>query len=301
MMHKEAREELRLRFKLLVLELATHFGPTKTCRDFEVPSSTFYEWKKTFKRDGVAGLKRKKPIAHNHPKKVSQDVVDKVLYIRRSYQLGPERIMWYLERYHGINISESSVYRILKRHKVNLLAKTAPRRAIHTKRYAKSVPGHHVQVDVKFLRFNDEEGRKIRRFQYTAIDDATRIRALKIYQRHTQQNAIDFIKYVVDKFPFRIHTIRTDRGHEFQALFHWYVEDQGMRHVYIKPRSPQLNGKVERSHRSDQDEFYQLLSYKNDVDLNKKLEAWEQFYNFNRPHGAFNGKTPYEALRSILI
>lgn len=300
-MHKEAREELRLRFKLLVLELATHFGPTKTCRDFEVPSSTFYEWKKTFKRDGVAGLKRKKPIAHNHPKKVSQDVVDKVLYIRRSYQLGPERIMWYLERYHGINISESSVYRILKRHKVNLLAKTAPRRAIHTKRYAKSVPGHHVQVDVKFLRFNDEEGRKIRRFQYTAIDDATRIRALKIYQRHTQQNAIDFIKYVVDKFPFRIHTIRTDRGHEFQALFHWYVEDQGMRHVYIKPRSPQLNGKVERSHRSDQDEFYQLLSYKNDVDLNKKLEAWEQFYNFNRPHGAFNGKTPYEALRSILI
>ncbi len=300
-MHKEAREELRLRFKLLVLELATHFGPTKTCRDFEVPSSTFYEWKKAFKRDGVAGLKRKKPIAHNHPRKVSQDVIGKVLNIRHSYQLGPERIMWYLERYHGINISESSVYRILKRHKVNLLAKTAPRRAIHTKRYAKSVPGHHVQVDVKFLRFNDEEGHKIRRFQYTAIDDATRIRALKIYQRHTQQNAIDFIKYVVDKFPFRIHTIRTDRGHEFQALFHWYVEDQGMRHVYIKPRSPQLNGKVERSHRSDQDEFYQLLSYKNDVDLNKKLEAWEQFYNFNRPHGAFNGKTPYEALRSILI
>ena len=300
MMHKEAREELRLRFKLLVLELATHFGPTETCRDFEVPSSTFYEWKKAFKRDGIAGLKRKKPIAFSHPRKVSQDVVDKVLYIRRSYQLGPERIMWYLERYHGINISESSVYRILKRHKVNLLAKTAPRRAIHTKRYAKSVPGHHIQVDVKFLTLKDEEGRKIRRFQYTAIDDATRIRALKIYQRHTQKNAIDFIKYVVDKFPFRIHTIRTDRGHEFQALFHWYVEDQGMRHVYIKPRSPQLNGKVERSHRSDQEEFYQLLSYKDDVDLNKKLDAWEQFYNFNRPHGAFNGKTPYEALRSIL-
>ena len=62
-MHKEAREELRLRFKLLVLELATHFGPTKTCRDFEVPNSTFYEWKKAFKQDGVAGLKRKKPIA----------------------------------------------------------------------------------------------------------------------------------------------------------------------------------------------------------------------------------------------
>jgi transposase InsO family protein len=105
---------------------------------------------------------------------------------------------------------------------------------------------------------------------------------------------------VVEKFPFRIHTIRTDRGHEFQARFHWHVEDQGMRHSYIKPHSPQLNGKVERSHRIDQEEFYQLLTYTDDVDLNKKLESWEQFYNFDRPHGAFEGNTPYETLRSLL-
>ena len=98
-----------------------------------------------------------------------------------------------------------------------------------------------------------------------------------------------------ENFLFRIHTIRTDRGHEFQAQFHWHVEDKGMRHVYIKPRSPQLNGKGERSHRSDKDEFYQLLTYTDDVDLNKKLAEWERFYNFDRPHGAFNGKTPYEA------
>jgi len=102
----------------------------------------------------------------------------------------------------------------------------------------------------------------------------------------------------VEKFPFRIHTIRTDRGHEFQAQFHWHVEDKGMRHVYIKTRSPQLNGKVERSHRTDQEEFYQLLTYTDDVDLNEKLAEWERFYNLGRPHGAFKGKTPYEALRS---
>ena len=100
--------------------------------------------------------------------------------------------------------------------------------------------------------------------------------------------------------PFRIHTIRTDRGHEFQARFHWHVEDKGIRHVYIKPRSPQLNGKVERSHRSDQEEFYQLLSYVDDRDLNEKLAEWENFYNFHRPHGAFAGKTPYEILKERL-
>ena len=106
---------------------------------------------------------------------------------------------------------------------------------------------------------------------------------------------------MLDKLPFRIHTVRTDRGHEFQAKFHWHVEDKGIRHAYIKPRSPQLNGKVERSHRTDQEEFYQLMNYTDDVDLNTKLAKWEEFYNFNRPHGAHDGKTPYEELRYLLI
>ena len=60
------------------------------------------------------------------------------------------------------------------------------------------------------------------------------------------------------------------------------------------------NGKVERSHRSDQEEFYQLLNYVDDQDLNKKLEVWEKFYNFSRPHGAFSGRAPYEILRERL-
>lgn len=89
------------------------------------------------------------------------------------------------------------------------------------------MPGHHVQVDVKFLFFIDESGQRIKRFQYTAIDDSTRIRALKIYEKHTQSNVIDFINYVVEKFPFRIKMIPTDNGHEFQSKFHWRVLDLG--------------------------------------------------------------------------
>jgi transposase InsO family protein len=94
--------------------------------------------------------------------------------------------------------------------------------------------------------------------------------------------------------------VRTDNGHEFQAKFHWHVEDKGIRHAYIKPSSPQLNGKVERSHRTDEQEFYQLLTYKDDVDLSAKLAEWESFYNLSRPHGAFDGKAPYEILRERL-
>lgn len=288
-------------YKKLVLEYADLIGSdAKSYREFDVPRSTFYEWKKAFKEEGVAGLIRKKPIAKSHPRQLSPEVVEKILHLRRNYHMGPQRIKWYLERYHGMTTSDSSVYRTLIRHGMRRLPRNAGRRAIHTRRYAKQVPGHHIQVDVTFLTLKNTEGRKVRRFQYTAIDDATRVRALKIYRRHTQKNAIAFIDYVIEKFPFRIHTIRTDRGHEFQALFHWHVEDRGMRHVYIKPRSPQLNGKVERSHRSDKEEFYQLLTYTDDVDLNEKLAEWEKFYNFGRPHGAFDGKTPYEALRNML-
>ena len=156
-------------------------------------------------------------------------------------------------------------------------------------------------MDVKGLSLTTDDGKRARRYQFTAIDDATRIRALRIYHRHSPANAIRLFDYVLGKFPFRIHTVRTDRGHEWQALFHWHVEDQGIRHVYIKPRSPQLNGKVERSHRTDQEERYELLTYSYDVDLSKKLAVWEDFCNLHRPHGAHEGQTPYEALKRLLV
>jgi len=299
-MHPEAKEELRARFKFVVLEYAKHVSVTKTCREFNVARSTFYEWKKKYDQEGRAGLYRKKPVAYSHPRKTSSEILEKILELRETYQLGALRITYYLERYHGIKISESTVTRVLKAHGMSRLPKTASKRTVHTKRYAKTVPGHHVQLDVKFLQLKDQNGKMVKRYQYTAIDDATRIRALQIFPKHNQACAIQFMDYVIDKFPFRISTVRTDRGHEFQARFHWHVEDQGIRHVYIKPRTPQLNGKVERSHRTDQAEFYQLLTYTDDVDLNAKLDAWENFYNYDRPHISLDGKTPYEVMKSLL-
>jgi len=272
----------------------------KACKELGIPRSSFYDWKKAYDKEGKDGLIRHKPVAKSLHRKLKQHVIDKIVYLRNTYQLRSWRIKFYLERYHNIFISESSVSRTLAKYKINRLPKTASKRRLHTKRYSKDTPGHHVQVDVKFITLKDPLGHKIRRYQYTAVDDATRIRTLKIFTKHNQKSAIEFMDHVIRKFPVRIHSIRTDRGHEFQARFHWYVEDKGMRHIYIKPRSPQLNGKVERSHRIDQEEFYQLLTYTDDVDLINKLESWERFYNFDRPHGAFKGETPYEVMRSLL-
>jgi transposase InsO family protein len=262
-------------------------GPASTAGE-QLIDSTAWQALRTVRR-----RQRTLPIAR-------PEIVEKVLYLRKTYRLGPIRIVWYLARYHAITISDAGVYRILRRNGISRLPGGTRVRKIHTQRYQQQVPGHQIQVDVKFLKFEGKDGKSVKRYQYTAIDDATRVRALKIYDRHNQSNAIDFINTIIEKFPFRIREVRTDNGHEFQAQFHWHVEDLGIRHAYIKPASPQLNGKVERSHRTDEQEFYQLLTYTDDVDLRARLSEWEQFYNLSRPHGAFNGKAPYEILRERL-
>ena len=287
--------------KLRILRHAEKVGDVcKACRYFGVSRASFYRWKAAHRQQGDTGLANRKTIPKNPANRTAPEIVEKVLHLRQTYHLGPMRIVWYLERYHAIKISDAGVYRILRRHGLSRLPRGTRVRKIHTKRYEQQVPGHQIQVDVKFLTFQGINGKTTKRYQYTAIDDATRVRALKIYDRHTQANAIAFIEYVVAKFPFRIREVRTDNGHEFQARFHWHVEDQGIRHAYIKPASPQLNGKVERSHRTDEEEFYQLLTYKDDIDLQAKLADWEAFYNLSRPHGAFKGKAPYETLRERL-
>jgi len=257
-MTKRAQQDIAR--KLKILNYAKETGNVaKTCRYFGICRQTFYTWKKAFGAKGENGLIDSRPCPENHKLRVPETIEEKIIYLRTTYHFGPDVIVWKLHRYHGIKISKNGVYRVLVRNKLNRLPENIKKRSRRRfKSYEKKVPGHHVQMDVKFLVFKDNKGNKIRRFQYTAIDDCTRIRALKIYKSHTQASSIDFINSVVEKFPFRIKVVRTDNGHEFQSKFHWHVTDLGMIHVYIAPASPRLNGKVERSHLTDHREFYQL-------------------------------------------
>jgi transposase InsO family protein len=153
-----------------------------------------------------------------------------------------------------------------------------------------------VQIDVKFI--TPLKGSRKKHYQFTAIDDCTRIRVLRIYDKLNQQSAIRFFDYVCEKLPFQDEVIQTDNGAEFASRFHYHVLDRGVGHVHIKPATPRL--KVERSHRIDAEEFYRMLDgvVIDDTDLfNDRLQEWETFYNFNRPHGGLGGQTPYERLR----
>jgi transposase InsO family protein len=123
---------------------------------------------------------------------------------------------------------------------------------------------------------------------------------LRIYPKNDQKTAIQFVDYLLERLPFKVEVIQTDNGAEFQGSFHYHVLDKGVGHVCIKPATPRLNGKVEKSHRIDNEEFYRQLEgvVIDDTGLfNEKLQEWEDFYNFNRPHGGLGGQTPYERLK----
>ena len=122
-MKLEEKEILR---KKRILEYAEACGNVlKTCRHFGVSRSNFYLWRAAYRRQGNAGLVRKKPIARSHPNQTPAEVVEKVLYLRQKYHLGPIRIVWYMRRYHDIRISDAGVYRVLRRNGLSRLPRNS--------------------------------------------------------------------------------------------------------------------------------------------------------------------------------
>ena len=272
----------------------------RTCRYYGISRQVFYTWKRRFDEEGVDGLRDRSSRPLRSPGATKVEVVGKIVYLRQHYHFGPQKISMYLKRYHDVDVSSSGVWRILKRLGMNRLP-ASQRYKTHKerwKRYEKQRPGHRVQVDVKFIA--PLPGSRKKHYQFTAIDDCTRIRVLRVYDRLNQATAIRFLDYLLEKLPFKVEVVQTDNGAEFQSSFHWHVLDRGIAHVYIRLATPRLNGKVERSHRIDAEEFYRLLGgvVIDDTRLfNEKLQEWEDFYNFHRPHGGLGGQTPYDRLR----
>jgi len=300
--YRQKLNNLRLSWFRHVQEV-TH-NVAKTCRYYGIARRTYYFWWNRYQEYGLDGLKDRSKRPHHSPRATKPQIVEKIVYLRQHYYFGPFKIQMYLLRYHDIRITPSAIYRILKRLQMSRLPANQRYRPLKErfKRYEKPIPGHNIQIDVKFL--DPIPGLTPKKFyQYTAIDDCTRIRILKIYNRYNQKNSIEFLDYVLAKLPFSVHSIQTDNGTEFGPQFHWHILDKGIEHRYIKPRTPRLNGKVERSHRIDEEEFYQMLQgivIDDSKPFNEKLREWENFYNFQRPHGSLSGQPPFERLQEKL-
>jgi hypothetical protein len=141
-------------------------------------------------------------------------VVGKIIYLRQNYHFGPQKIAMYLARYHDVTISVSGVWRILKKFELNRLPSSQryKRHDRKWKRYQRQLPGHQIQIDVKFVDALAGSGRRKKFYQFTAIDDCTRLRVLRLYPHCDMRTAIQFYDYTASRMPFTIERVQTDNG-----------------------------------------------------------------------------------------
>lgn len=170
-------------------------------------------------------------------------------------------------------------------------------------------PGELVEIDVKYVP-GTVAGKRY--FQYTAIDTASRWRHLAIYSEQTNERSITFLREVIERFPHAIQAIKTDNGSIFTNYYlgtnkrsdltvktlhalDRFCAERGIVHYLIDPGKSAQNGTVERSHREDQEKFYERHSFSSLGDLKRKVLIWNKEYN-DLEHCGLNGKTPNEAL-----
>lgn len=283
----------------------------KTCRYFGISPKTFYRWKNRFDCYDLRTLEEESRRPHRlRQPQVPPKVVEKIRELREQYPRWGKRKLVVLLGREGIQVSASTVGRVMNRLKargllvepVNIAqAKLArkrrrkPRYAVRKpKGYRVETPGDLVQIDTLQIRLIPNEIR----YQFSARDVLAKYDGLRAYKSQTSLKAAHFLHYLRKKFPFKIKAIQIDGGSEFKDQFEGECQRRGIRLFVLPPRSPKLNGHVERANRTHREEFYEVY----DVDLsleehNKQLEKWEYIYNYIRPHQSLDYFTPYEYYR----
>jgi len=290
----------KVKARLRMLEHAQRVSGnvSQTCRFFGVSRAHFYIWKKRYEKNGLAGLRDQSRRPHRIRFQTPPEIVSLILRIREERRYGAVRTSLYLQRHYHAYVSPTTIFKIFRRHHVGRVSLRKYRPGPKPVDAPLPVPGRSVQLDVKFV---PRLGRARQRFyQFTAIDEATRFRVLRIYDHNNTKTAMDFLKEVREHFPFTIQKIQTDNDSSFGPQFTWHLSDLKISHHHIPPGCPEVNGKVERSHKTDSEEFYRGRWFKNKRDLCRKIKRWETQYNEDRPHLALKGKTPAERVHELV-
>jgi transposase InsO family protein len=288
-----AQYRLRVKQRLAIVGFAREHGIKPASRHFGFARRTVRTWLRRWKASGEAGLVPTYP--RQKKRRLPATTIELIRVARTTHQWGAPRTRVWLERVHGLRVNARTIQRVFRDIGIPILTKTPRRRPRQMTLFEKDQPGDSVQVDVKVIKLANEKV-----FQYTALDDCTRMRVLRLYPRQNQHASLDFLRELTDALPFAIRKIQCDNGSEFPLAFRLAVEAAGMRHRYIKPRRPQQNGKVERSHRIDGEEFWDLHEFTDRADAEPRLRDWERRYNYERFSLALEGRTPAEKLAAKL-
>lgn len=297
-----------------VVKLAGRKGKSYASRMYGVSLSSVKRWSKRY--DGTwQSLRERSHRPHSHPNRHSADEEAIVL---EAFNKKYARYGWdgvYDEAVkNGYTRSFSGLVYAAKRLGLGGTGKPSkpPRR--HDRRYPELLtPGEKIQIDVKEVPYNCLKGAAKRDekhlYQWTAIDECTRIRFIYGFEEHTPENSVKFLKMLQKVFPFKIQTIQTDNGTEFTykyisndilCPFDTALEKAGIAHKLIPPRTPWHNGKVERSHRNDQRYFYDWEKFSSVEDLNTKLREHLRWSNCKTMR-TLDRKSPLQLLKEKLL
>lgn len=254
------------------------------CRAIEVPYSTFARWWARWQREGNRALKDRPRRPHHCPSALPGQVLDVIRRAQRELGLGVRRLHAQLRKAGFITCSPSSVYRVLRRCGALVLRPRKPKPVWI--RYAKASPGERAQMDLKYL---PEE-----RYQLTLVDDCTRYLAATVLEKRTTTAVCQALPRLLKTMPFSLRCIQTDNGSEFGRDLNTLLQRLGIRHSRIRPRSPHLNGKVERVQRTVQEEFWDGIGPGPLEDWERFLQDYVRFYNRARLHSALGNTTPLQ-------
>lgn len=303
-MSKSIKEE-RLRWILPIVNKQMKLcDVTKLCPYSE---RSLKRWKKKYLLYGEKGLEPKSTKPHTQPNETPIRIKEEIILLRKETNLCAKKLHWRLKKETSLIVPISTIGKILKEE--GITRKYRKKKIKYKYIKAKRKPGELVEIDVKHIP-RGILGRKY--YQYTAIDTASRWRHLEVYDEESTTHSIKFLKTIISRFPYPIKAIKTDNHSTFTNYYvgitkrsdltvktihglDKFCETNDIIHYLIDPGKPSQNGKVERSHREDQEKFYEKNTFLTIEDLKIKIRYWNEYYN-DLEHCSLDGKTPNEML-----
>lgn len=272
-----------MRYRQSLMKYAQKYGVSRASRKYNKSRSYIYFWKKRW-NGTVESLACHSRRPHSHPNQHTDEELKWICDMRRRNPSLGMIELWYRLKKRGYTRRPESLFRVMR--KLGLFPNTKEKKPYKPKPYEQmTYPGQRVQVDVKVVPRRCIADPELRLFQYTAIDEFTRLRFLAAYPEQSAYSSADFLKKLVMWYArrgIRVECVQTDNGFEFTnrfsnskrdilTLFEATAQKLGIRHKLIRPYTPRHNGKVERSHREDQKKFYNSHSFFSLDDFAKQL------------------------------
>lgn len=301
-----------MKYRRSLVEYALKYGVTKAALKYNTYRQYVYRWLRRY--DGsLESLRNKSRRPKHHPRAHTAEELKLIQNMRRRNPEAGLVVFWVKLRQRGYTRSITGLYRVLKR--IRMTPVKPPNPKYVPKPYEQMLyPGQRIQIDVKFVPsvclVGEAKGKRF--YQYTAIDEFSRWRYVEAFEEHSTYSSMIFLEHLVQAFPMPIECVQTDNGPEFTkrftkakidedlTLFERKLKEFGIRHKKIRPFTPRHNGKVERSHRKDNERFYATHCFFSFEDFSRQLKRYN-YRDYNCfPMRPLGWKSPKDTLHDFI-